>query len=97
MAYPKSVYYLVLYSVSQKPDFEWASSTQGFILGAFFYGYIFTQLPGGYLGRKKQFGKTFIFQQPSICFGHPIIKLNDMQNPDLRGTEGHFEVCKPFC
>ena len=37
------------YFASQKPDFEWASSTQGFILGAFFYGYIFTQLPGGYL------------------------------------------------
>uniref|UniRef100_A0A9J2P7I9 Sialin n=2 Tax=Ascaris TaxID=6251 RepID=A0A9J2P7I9_ASCLU len=34
----------------QKPEFEeWDSVTQGVILGAFFYGYIFTQIPGGYL------------------------------------------------
>ena len=80
-----------IYSVPQKPDFEWASSTQGFILGAFFYGYIFTQLPGGYLGRKKKFSKEF-----NNLFRHPIVKLNDMQNPGLRGTEGHLEVCKSF-
>uniref|UniRef100_A0A914RQQ9 Major facilitator superfamily (MFS) profile domain-containing protein n=1 Tax=Parascaris equorum TaxID=6256 RepID=A0A914RQQ9_PAREQ len=36
--------------VEQKPEFEeWDSVTQGVILGAFFYGYIFTQIPGGYL------------------------------------------------
>jgi MFS family permease len=35
------------------PEFpEWDSMTQGLILGSFFYGYICTQLPGGWLSRK---------------------------------------------
>lgn len=30
----------------------WDSVTQGMVLGAFFYGYICTQLPGGWLARR---------------------------------------------
>lgn len=41
-------------------DLNWDESTQGIVLGSFFYGYIFTQLPGGWLaevfGAKKLFG-----------------------------------------
>ncbi|XP_068137593.1 sialin [Hyperolius riggenbachi] len=32
--------------------YDWDSDTQGWILGAFFYGYILTQIPGGYLAGK---------------------------------------------
>ncbi|KAJ8402712.1 hypothetical protein AAFF_G00363840 [Aldrovandia affinis] len=32
--------------------YDWDSATQGWILGSFFYGYILTQMPGGYLARK---------------------------------------------
>lgn len=32
--------------------YDWDSETQGWILGSFFYGYILTQVPGGYLARK---------------------------------------------
>ncbi|KAG9275405.1 sialin isoform X1 [Astyanax mexicanus] len=32
--------------------YDWDSETQGWILGSFFYGYIITQIPGGYLARK---------------------------------------------
>ncbi|TSK22712.1 Sialin [Bagarius yarrelli] len=32
--------------------YDWDSETQGWILGSFFYGYIFTQVPGGYMARK---------------------------------------------
>ncbi|XP_006638681.1 sialin [Lepisosteus oculatus] len=32
--------------------YNWDSDTQGWILSSFFYGYIFTQIPGGYLARK---------------------------------------------
>ncbi|KAJ8365834.1 hypothetical protein SKAU_G00146650 [Synaphobranchus kaupii] len=32
--------------------YDWDSETQGWILGSFFYGYILTQIPGGYLARK---------------------------------------------
>uniref|UniRef100_A0A7N8X141 Sialin n=1 Tax=Mastacembelus armatus TaxID=205130 RepID=A0A7N8X141_9TELE len=32
--------------------YDWDSETQGWILGAFFYGYILTQIPGGYLAGR---------------------------------------------
>ena len=31
---------------------KWSTSLQGYILSSFFYGYIFTQLPGGFLSNK---------------------------------------------
>ncbi|KAG7501087.1 sialin-like [Solea senegalensis] len=31
------------------PQYPWDSETQGWLLGAFFFGYICTQIPGGYL------------------------------------------------
>lgn len=31
------------------PQYPWNSQTQGWLLGAFFFGYLFTQIPGGYL------------------------------------------------
>lgn len=41
-------------------EFNWDTNTQGLVLGAFFYGYITTQIPGGWLaevfGGKKLFG-----------------------------------------
>ena len=52
-------YFTVTYSDFQYPDFTWERQTQGVILGAFFYGYIFTQIPGGYLATK--FGGKRIF------------------------------------
>ena len=52
-------YLTVTYSDFQYPDFTWERQTQGVILGAFFYGYIFTQIPGGYLATK--FGGKRIF------------------------------------
>ncbi|CAB3999987.1 sialin-like [Paramuricea clavata] len=42
-------------STSEKSEdgtFEWDQDTQGIILGSFFYGYIFTQLPGGWIASK---------------------------------------------
>lgn len=32
--------------------YNWDSATQGWILGSFFYGYILTQIPGGYLAGR---------------------------------------------
>ncbi|MGH0178123.1 UNVERIFIED_CONTAM: hypothetical protein FKN15_076677 [Acipenser sinensis] len=39
--------------------YNWDSDTQGWILGSFFYGYLFTQIPGAYLARKFG-GKWFL-------------------------------------
>nr|XP_006816622.1 PREDICTED: vesicular glutamate transporter 2-like [Saccoglossus kowalevskii] len=33
-------------------DFNWSSYQQGLLLGAFYYGYTITQIPGGWLERK---------------------------------------------
>lgn len=32
--------------------YDWDSETQGWILGSFFYGYIVTQIPGGYMAGR---------------------------------------------
>ncbi|EEB16556.1 sialin, putative [Pediculus humanus corporis] len=41
-------------------EYDWSTDVQGVILSSFFYGYILTQLPGGYLaaayGGKRLFG-----------------------------------------
>ncbi|XP_052254003.1 sialin-like isoform X2 [Dreissena polymorpha] len=41
------------------PDFHYDSHTKGIILGSFFYGYILTQIPGGYLANRL--GGKYLF------------------------------------
>lgn len=45
---------------TQSGEFAWDKSTQGHVLSSFFYGYIVTQLPGGWLslrfGGKRIYG-----------------------------------------
>ncbi|XP_065071202.1 vesicular glutamate transporter 1-like [Rhopilema esculentum] len=36
----------------QEPDFNWNSKLQGIVLGSFYYGYMFLQIPGGYFAMK---------------------------------------------
>jgi ACS family sodium-dependent inorganic phosphate cotransporter-like MFS transporter 5 len=40
-------------------EFDWDSEQQAVILGAFFYGYVITQIPGGVLAQR--FGAKWIF------------------------------------
>ncbi|XP_058461958.1 sialin-like isoform X2 [Malaya genurostris] len=40
-------------------EFDWSSSVQGYVLSSFFYGYVFTQVLGGYMSNK--FGGTNVF------------------------------------
>nr|XP_006819872.1 PREDICTED: sialin-like isoform X2 [Saccoglossus kowalevskii] len=42
-------------------EFQWDQRMQGIILGSFFYGYILTQVPGGYLGLRYSGKKMFGF------------------------------------
>ncbi|XP_057668510.1 sialin-like [Diorhabda carinulata] len=39
-------------TIEQVRDFDWDSKVQGYLLSSFFYGYVFTQLIGAYLGIK---------------------------------------------
>uniref|UniRef100_A0AAR5PKJ7 Sialin n=2 Tax=Dendroctonus ponderosae TaxID=77166 RepID=A0AAR5PKJ7_DENPD len=41
------------------PEFKWSNEIQGYILSSFFYGYITTQLLGGYFAKK--YGGKIIF------------------------------------
>ncbi|XP_060516790.1 sialin-like isoform X1 [Cylas formicarius] len=45
--------------ISMGPEFDWSNEMQGYILSSFFYGYITTQLLGGYLSAR--FGGKIIF------------------------------------
>ncbi|GIY75444.1 putative inorganic phosphate cotransporter [Caerostris extrusa] len=40
-------------------EFEWNSKVQGVVLGAFFYGYVITQVPGGLIAEK--YGAKWLF------------------------------------
>ncbi|XP_063442651.1 sialin-like [Mytilus trossulus] len=52
--------YVEKQTYQQKGEFEWDKSTRSAILSSFFYGYIFTQIPGGWLadrfGGRRVFG-----------------------------------------
>ncbi|KAA0710345.1 Sialin H(+)/nitrate cotransporter H(+)/sialic acid cotransporter [Triplophysa tibetana] len=41
------------------PNYAWTPQTQGWVLSAFFFGYLFTQIPGGYLSGRFG-GKIFL-------------------------------------
>ncbi|KAF8787057.1 Sialin like protein [Argiope bruennichi] len=41
------------------PRYDWSPKEQGIILGSFYYGYLFTILPGGYLAQK--FSPKWVF------------------------------------
>ena len=43
----------------EMPKFEWTPETVGFVDASFFWGYIITQIPGGFLAAK--FSPTFLF------------------------------------
>ncbi|ETN58282.1 Sialin, Sodium/sialic acid cotransporter [Anopheles darlingi] len=46
-------------TVSYEQEFDWDSTTKGYVLSSFFYGYIFTQLLGGYI--SNALGGNYVF------------------------------------
>ncbi|EJW78960.1 major facilitator superfamily transporter [Wuchereria bancrofti] len=84
----------------KKAEFEWDTIAQGAILGAFFYGYFLTQLPGGYLAHH--YGGKFIYC--ASVFGTavftllspPLAKFGKGSLIAARFWEGLFEVNFPL-
>ena len=52
-------------SNSDGGDFDWNSKEQGLILGSFFYGYVVTQIPGGFLSEK--YGGKWFYGLGTLC------------------------------
>ncbi|CAG7834709.1 unnamed protein product [Allacma fusca] len=66
--------------VSDSGEFNWNEAEQGIILGSFFWGYVFTQIPGGFLA-KKYGGKW------PIGFGLLISAIFTLLTPIMAKTD----------
>uniref|UniRef100_A0A4W3IWE5 Major facilitator superfamily (MFS) profile domain-containing protein n=1 Tax=Callorhinchus milii TaxID=7868 RepID=A0A4W3IWE5_CALMI len=67
--------------------YDWSSETQGWILSAFYYGYIVSQIPGGYLamrfGGKLVLGFAVLLSSVSTL---PSVRI-------IQGKEENLETC----
>ena len=52
-------------SLTETKEFQWSKSLQGLLLSCFFYGYILTQIIGGYFSDKVRAG--FMLLNPGYC------------------------------
>ncbi|KAJ9573906.1 hypothetical protein L9F63_008705 [Diploptera punctata] len=46
-------------TIATYKEFDWSPTVHGLVLSSFFYGYIFTQIPGGWLGAR--FGGSIVY------------------------------------
>ncbi|KAF6205216.1 hypothetical protein GE061_019383 [Apolygus lucorum] len=82
-------------TVIQEAEFDWNSQTKGLVLSCFFYGYICTQLLGGYLGTK--FGGAKVYGIGVGCTAlftlitPPVVRVSVYLLVVLRIIEGIFE------
>lgn len=76
-------------------EFDWDSKVQGLILSSFFYGYITTQLFGGWLaakiGGKRVFGCGIAATAFFTIITPPLVRINVYILLALRIIEGVFE------
>ncbi|XP_072381507.1 sialin-like isoform X1 [Diabrotica undecimpunctata] len=68
-----------------KKEFDWDSQLQGFVLSSFFYGYIFTQIVGGFLAAKL--GGTWVFS-----FGIASTSFFTLITPWVAKTNVYFFI-----
>lgn len=82
-------------TVIMKPEFDWDSKDQGLVLSSFFYGYIFTQILGGYLASRIGGARVFglgIATTALLTLVTPVFtKMNFFALIAIRIIEGFFE------
>lgn len=92
---------LSLFFLPQGKKYNWNADTQGWILGSFFYGYIITQIPGGYLARqvggKLLMGFGVLGTAVFTLFTPLVADLGVGYLIAVRALEGLGEVIFFFC
>ncbi|XP_045520977.1 vesicular glutamate transporter 1 isoform X2 [Pieris brassicae] len=77
------------------PEFDWSSQTKGLVLSSFFYGYIVTQLPGGWLAAKIGGNRMFAIGVGATSlltlFTPPLAHTSTALLIAVRVVEGLFE------
>ncbi|XP_039749150.1 sialin isoform X1 [Pararge aegeria] len=77
------------------PEFDWSSTTKGWVLSSFFYGYLVTQLPGGWLAAKiggnRMFGIGIGATSLLTLFTPPLAHTSTSLLIAVRVVEGLFE------
>ncbi|XP_063890547.1 vesicular glutamate transporter 1 isoform X2 [Helicoverpa armigera] len=77
------------------PEFDWSSQTKGLVLSSFFYGYLITQLPGGWLAAKIGGNRVFAIGIGATSlltlFTPPLAHTSTALLIAVRVVEGLFE------
>ncbi|XP_049865733.1 vesicular glutamate transporter 1-like isoform X1 [Pectinophora gossypiella] len=77
------------------PEFDWSSQTKGLVLSSFFYGYLITQLPGGWLAAKIGGNRVFAIGIGATSlltlFTPPLAHISTGLLIAVRVIEGLFE------
>jgi len=80
----------------QTTDFDWDSKTQGLVLSSFFYGYIVTQILGGWLagrlGGNRVYGIGVGVTALFTLLTPPLANASVYLLVAIRIIEGLFEV-----
>jgi ACS family sodium-dependent inorganic phosphate cotransporter len=80
----------------QTADFDWDSKTQGLVLSSFFYGYIVTQILGGWLagrlGGNKVYGLGVASTAVFTLLTPVLTNVSVYLLVTIRVIEGLFEV-----
>jgi len=88
--YPNGTEYVVA-----PAEFDWDPKLQGFLLSSFFYGYIVTQIPGGWLstryGGKNLFGFGILMTALFTLVTPPAARVSPYLLAVVRMLEGLFE------
>ncbi|XP_054262496.1 vesicular glutamate transporter 1-like [Macrosteles quadrilineatus] len=82
-------------TVVQMRDFDWDSKLQGVVLSSFFYGYICTQLLGGWLGARmggsRVYGVGVAVTAAFTLITPPVVNVSVYLLLAIRIIEGLFE------
>ncbi|CAB3243765.1 unnamed protein product [Arctia plantaginis] len=77
------------------PEFDWSPSVKGLVLSSFFYGYLITQLPGGWLAAKIGGNRVFAIGIGATSlltlFTPPLAHTSTALLIAVRVVEGLFE------